>query len=111
VDAAPSEVAEAELEDLLRKSMHYVKGIDVELSEGGLRLSVTQASMGELSSLPELLGGYGIGDAPVFVSDATVIVRTGEEIGELDKYGIKQHIAEQLADVVDADENAIHIRL
>ncbi len=110
-DVSPSEVAEAELEDLLRKSLHYVKGIDVELTEGGGSIFVTQGSLGELSSVPALLAQYGMEGSPVFVSDATVIVRTGEEIGELDKYGIKQYISDQLAGIVDADENAIHIRL
>ncbi len=110
-DVSPSKIAEAELEDLIRKSLHYVKGIDVELAEGGGSVTITQGSIDELSSIPALLGEHGMGESPVFVSDATVIVRTGEEIGELDKYGIKQHISDHLAGIFDADGNAIHIRL
>lgn len=110
-DTAPSEVEEAAIEDMLRKEFHYVKGIDVELTDGGVSLTVTQGSLEELDSLPSLLEAYGMGTSTVFVSDATIIVRTGEEIGELDKYGIKEYVSAELADVFDADENAIHIRL
>ncbi|MCC7568104.1 MAG: hypothetical protein KO463_00615 [Candidatus Methanofastidiosa archaeon] len=107
----PSRVTEAELEDLLRKELYYVKGITVSTTPTGITLSIEQGTLTELAAVPALLASQGIEMGPVFVSDATVIVRTLGEIGELDKYGIKRHIADELADVLDADENAIHIRL
>jgi hypothetical protein len=112
-DAAiePSAVFESQLEHELRSELYYVKDISVDTSDTGMTLSFTQASIEELAKLESLLSGRNITMGQVFSSDLNVFVRTAAEIGELDKYWIKEHVRDNLSDVVDGDENAIHIRL
>jgi len=107
----PSKVFDESLGEELRKRMYYVKDIEVSSYENGITIELVQASLSELEYLEGILGELDISVGEVFSSDLNVFVRTGLEIGELDKYWIKQHILEELSSKIDADENSIHIRL
>jgi len=110
-DITPSAVFEKQLETELRHELYYMKGISVLTDDNGMTLSFMQASLSELATLDTFLAERDIAIGNVFSSDLIVFVRTGMEIGELDKYWIKEHVRDHLSDVVDAEENAIHIRL
>lgn len=108
---SPTAVFIAEVNDALRKGLYYVKDASITDTQNGLTISFTQASIKELAKMENILNEYGITIGNVFSSDIITIVRTGTEIGELDKYWIKQHITDNLSSIVDDDENSIHIRL
>jgi len=107
----PSKVLDSEINDSLRKEMYYVKDISFTSYENGAAIELVQATIEELEALDGVLSRYGISIGEIFSSDLNVFVRTGKEIGELDKYWIKEHISEELSSRVDPDENSIHIRL
>ncbi|HOP08814.1 MAG TPA: hypothetical protein PK718_04385 [Candidatus Methanofastidiosa archaeon] len=107
----PSRVFDEGIEYELRKGLYYVKGIEFTSYENGVTIDLDQADVSELEKLEGLLAENGIIMDEVFFSDLNIFVRTGLEIGELDKYWIKEHIAQELSSVIDPDEDSIHIRL
>jgi hypothetical protein len=107
----PSMVLDEGIEDELRKGMYYVKGIEFTSYENGVTIDLEQASINELEKMEDILKDNGILMGDIFHSDLNVYIRTGMENGELDKYWIKQQIAQNLSSMIDPDENSIHIRL
>ena len=111
LDIMASKVFDEQINDVLRKELFYVKDISFHSDDGGASIDLVQASIAELASLEGILEEQGIYVGELFSSDLNVFVRSGMEIGELDKYWIKEYIADNLSSKVDSDENSIHIRL
>ncbi|MBN1786267.1 MAG: hypothetical protein JW825_04700 [Candidatus Methanofastidiosa archaeon] len=110
-DVEASMVLDETINDELRKGMYFVKSIDVTSQENGFKIEFEQASLSEMEMLDDILMEHGIDIGEIFSSDLNVFIRTATEIGELDKYWIKEYIAENLSALIDPDENSIHIRL
>lgn len=78
-DVTPSIVTEAEVEDVLRKTVFFMKDADVNIFADGIRVSVVRLSMEEFDTFFEILEKY-FTVKEMYTGDIKVIFQTSEEI-------------------------------
>jgi hypothetical protein len=77
-DIEPSLLLESEIEDVLRRSIFFMKRVDVEIYHNELTVSVAQLSITEIATVFEIFQAYCITD--VYMEKITVVYQATEEI-------------------------------
>jgi hypothetical protein len=100
----PSITLEAELEDILRKEIFFMKKADVEVYDDGVTVAVERLSMKEFERIFEILERYFVIEE-MYTGDIEVFYQTAEEIDDEDVLTLESHTEE------DIHPGSIHVRV
>ncbi|MGD2250153.1 MAG: hypothetical protein PVF58_17250 [Candidatus Methanofastidiosia archaeon] len=78
-DVTPNIVTESEIEDVLRKTIFFMKDVSIDIHTDGVKVSVVRLSMEEFDTFFEILEKY-FTVKEMYTGDINVIFQTSEEI-------------------------------